>query len=176
MYGVWTLFDLDRILTWATCSPAAPGPPAPDTSSPCPSISFPTQHAPMPGTCSHAASYPPSPPRLLSAPVAAPSPPQERPNDDFFAHYGFVPPANPHDEVALFEDLTHALEWHMARYAAGQVREFGCGRGCGCWEAGDPGPPTVPRSTRTCKPGMTWRHCPPRRQLFRSPDGSRGAQ
>lgn len=23
----------------------------------------------------------------------------ERPNDDFFIHYGFVPRANPHDEV-----------------------------------------------------------------------------
>ena len=25
----------------------------------------------------------------------------ERPNDDFFLHYGFVPPCNPHDEVCV---------------------------------------------------------------------------
>jgi hypothetical protein len=35
----------------------------------------------------------------------------ERSNDDFFVHYGFVPPRNPHDTVRLFEDMKAAAEW-----------------------------------------------------------------
>lgn len=42
----------------------------------------------------------------------------ERSNDDFFTHYGFVPPGNPHDEVQLFEDLEEALEWHHGLYGS----------------------------------------------------------
>ncbi|MEW5308892.1 MAG: hypothetical protein WDW38_000813 [Sanguina aurantia] len=40
----------------------------------------------------------------------------ERPNDDFFIHYGFVPRANPHDEVVVFEDLEEALDWHYQQF------------------------------------------------------------
>lgn len=40
---------------------------------------------------------PPCCPCLLSHCTAG-----ERSNDDFFLHYGFVPPQNPHDDVALF--------------------------------------------------------------------------
>lgn len=37
----------------------------------------------------------------------------ERSNDDFFLYYGFVPPRNPHDIVALFKDKAEAIEWAM---------------------------------------------------------------
>ena len=30
------------------------------------------------------------------------APAGERSNDDFLLHYGFVPPRNPHDDVAMF--------------------------------------------------------------------------
>lgn len=40
----------------------------------------------------------------------------ERPNDDFFLHYGFVPLRNPHDDVQIFENLEGALEWHFDVY------------------------------------------------------------
>jgi hypothetical protein len=35
----------------------------------------------------------------------------ERNNDDFFLHYGFIPPRNPHDDVTLFTNLEHATAW-----------------------------------------------------------------
>lgn len=41
------------------------------------------------------------PPIRLIGTARAP-PAGERCNDDFFVHYGFVPPRNPHDDVALF--------------------------------------------------------------------------
>lgn len=44
----------------------------------------------------------------------------ERANDDFLAHYGFVPPRNPHDSVALFSDIESAIEW----WVTGRVK--GC--------------------------------------------------
>lgn len=37
----------------------------------------------------------------------------ERSNDDFFLHYGFVPPRNPHDDVALFGDIEGAIDWWL---------------------------------------------------------------
>ncbi|CAD7696604.1 unnamed protein product [Ostreobium quekettii] len=40
----------------------------------------------------------------------------ERSNDDFFLHYGFVPPHNPHDEVVLFGDLEEAVSWYFDNY------------------------------------------------------------
>eukprot|EP00775_Hariotina_reticulata_P006027 gene6027-6265_t len=44
-------------------------------------------------------------------------------NDEFFLHYGFVPPSNPHDTFVLFPGITAALEhlWHqdMAQIASG---------------------------------------------------------
>ena len=39
----------------------------------------------------------------------------ERSNDDFFIHYGFVPPRNVHDTVRLHEDLVSAMEWTIER-------------------------------------------------------------
>lgn len=39
----------------------------------------------------------------------------ERSNDDFFIHYGFVPPRNPHDTVFLFKSLNDALIWSVER-------------------------------------------------------------
>ncbi|GLC67730.1 hypothetical protein PLESTF_000599500 [Pleodorina starrii] len=45
----------------------------------------------------------------------------ERPNDDFFLHYGFVPRANPHDDAVLWPDLESALEWHYERLGAAQL-------------------------------------------------------
>ncbi|GIL72494.1 hypothetical protein Vretifemale_2854, partial [Volvox reticuliferus] len=42
----------------------------------------------------------------------------ERPNDDFFLHYGFVPRANPHDDAVLWPDLESSLEWHYERIGA----------------------------------------------------------
>ncbi|EFJ44774.1 hypothetical protein VOLCADRAFT_94881 [Volvox carteri f. nagariensis] len=45
----------------------------------------------------------------------------ERPNDDFFLHYGFVPRANPHDDAVLWPDLEAALEWHYERLGALQL-------------------------------------------------------
>lgn len=35
----------------------------------------------------------------------------ERNNDDFFLHYGFIPPRNPHDDVTLFANVEHATAW-----------------------------------------------------------------
>ncbi|KAL4428352.1 hypothetical protein ABPG75_002441 [Micractinium tetrahymenae] len=40
----------------------------------------------------------------------------ERSNDDFFLHYGFVPPRNTHDDVALFTDIESCIDWWLARY------------------------------------------------------------
>ena len=37
----------------------------------------------------------------------------ERSNDHFLMYYGFTPPRNPHDDVIIFQDLEHALSWHM---------------------------------------------------------------
>ena len=37
----------------------------------------------------------------------------ERPNDEFFIYYGFVPPRNPHDTVALHDSLLDAAEWNL---------------------------------------------------------------
>jgi len=42
----------------------------------------------------------------------------ERPSDDFFLHYGFVPPGNPHEDVQLFEGLEAALQWHFEEYGS----------------------------------------------------------
>ena len=42
------------------------------------------------------------PPRVSPLAVASLPRTGERANDDFFLHYGFVPPRNPHDQVALF--------------------------------------------------------------------------
>jgi hypothetical protein len=42
----------------------------------------------------------------------------ERTSDDFFVHYGFVPPLlNPHEDALLFEDMEEALDWHYTHYA-----------------------------------------------------------
>ncbi|KAG1666921.1 hypothetical protein FOA52_005981 [Chlamydomonas sp. UWO 241] len=46
-----------------------------------------------------------------------------RSNDDFFLHYGFVPEANPHESVVLFNDLEEALDWHHATFAAEMPEE-----------------------------------------------------
>lgn len=40
----------------------------------------------------------------------------ERSNDDFFLHYGFVPPHNPHDEVVLFDNLEDAVSWYFEQF------------------------------------------------------------
>jgi hypothetical protein len=40
----------------------------------------------------------------------------ERSNDEFFLYYGFVPPRNPHDDVALFASVEDAIDWHLDRY------------------------------------------------------------
>ena len=37
----------------------------------------------------------------------------ERSNDHFLMYYGFTPPRNPHDDVVVFQDIEHALSWHM---------------------------------------------------------------
>jgi hypothetical protein len=37
----------------------------------------------------------------------------ERSNDHFLLYYGFAPPRNPHDDVVVFQDIEHALSWHM---------------------------------------------------------------
>lgn len=37
----------------------------------------------------------------------------ERSNDDFFLHYGFVPPRNPHDNVILFGNASEAVDWYL---------------------------------------------------------------
>jgi hypothetical protein len=37
----------------------------------------------------------------------------ERSNDHFLMYYGFAPPRNPHDDVVVFQDIEHALSWHM---------------------------------------------------------------
>jgi len=37
----------------------------------------------------------------------------ERANDEFFIYYGFVPPRNPHDTVALHDSLLAAAEWNL---------------------------------------------------------------
>jgi hypothetical protein len=37
----------------------------------------------------------------------------ERTNDHFLMYYGFVPNRNPHDDVVVFQDVDHALSWHM---------------------------------------------------------------
>lgn len=37
----------------------------------------------------------------------------ERSNDDFFVHYGFVPPRNPHDSVSLFNSPVDAILWTL---------------------------------------------------------------
>jgi len=43
----------------------------------------------------------------------------ERSSDDFFVHYGFVPPlCNPHEDAVIFENAEDALEWHFEHYAA----------------------------------------------------------
>ena len=42
----------------------------------------------------------------------------ERSNDDFFVHYGFVPPRNPHDTVQLHEDVRSAVAWSIERIHA----------------------------------------------------------
>lgn len=39
----------------------------------------------------------------------------ERSNDDFFVHYGFVPPRNVHDAVRLHESLASAAAWSVER-------------------------------------------------------------
>ena len=39
----------------------------------------------------------------------------ERSNDDFFVHYGFVPPRNVHDTVRLHESLVSAAAWSVER-------------------------------------------------------------
>jgi len=39
----------------------------------------------------------------------------ERSNDDFFVHYGFVPPRNVHDTVRLHEDLVSGVAWSIER-------------------------------------------------------------
>jgi len=62
----------------------------------------------------------------------------ERPNDDFLCHYGFVPPLNPHDDVALFSAptasaagaraaLEQAAEWHWAARGGGAAAAGGGG-------------------------------------------------
>jgi hypothetical protein len=40
----------------------------------------------------------------------------ERNNDDFFLHYGFVPPKNVHDDVILFSSIEDAIDWHLQKY------------------------------------------------------------
>ena len=40
----------------------------------------------------------------------------ERSNDDFFIHYGFVPPRNVHDSVVLFENIETAIDWLLDKY------------------------------------------------------------
>ncbi|KAG2497988.1 hypothetical protein HYH03_004247 [Edaphochlamys debaryana] len=47
----------------------------------------------------------------------------ERPSDDFFLHYGFVPRANTHDDAVLWPDLEAALEWHYGRFGSQLPRE-----------------------------------------------------
>ena len=42
----------------------------------------------------------------------------ERSNDDFFIHYGFVPPRNPHDTVCLFDSLEESVTWCLERLSA----------------------------------------------------------
>lgn len=42
----------------------------------------------------------------------------ERSNDDFFVHYGFVPPRNPHDTVQLHDSLKSAVAWSIERVHA----------------------------------------------------------
>lgn len=39
-------------------------------------------------------------------------------------HAGFVPPANPHDELVLFHDLEEALDWHYDILGREQVGFF----------------------------------------------------
>lgn len=46
----------------------------------------------------------------------------ERSNDDFFLHYGFVPPRNPQDEVVLFPNLATAIDWYCKKFSI-EVRE-----------------------------------------------------
>jgi SET domain len=40
----------------------------------------------------------------------------ERNNDDFFLHYGFIPPRNIHDDVILFSTIEEAIDWHLEKY------------------------------------------------------------
>jgi len=40
----------------------------------------------------------------------------ERNNDDFFLHYGFIPPKNIHDDVILFSSIENAIDWHFQKY------------------------------------------------------------
>jgi hypothetical protein len=42
----------------------------------------------------------------------------EQSNDSFLLYYGFTPPANPHDDVVLWDDLEAALDWHAAAFPA----------------------------------------------------------
>lgn len=39
----------------------------------------------------------------------------ERSNDDFFVHYGFVPPRNVHDTVRIHESVSSAAAWSVER-------------------------------------------------------------
>ena len=40
----------------------------------------------------------------------------ERSNDDFFLHYGFIPPRNVHDDVILFTNIEEVIDWHLEKY------------------------------------------------------------
>jgi len=35
----------------------------------------------------------------------------KRSNDSFFQQFGFIPPRNPHDDVALFDNIEDAVQW-----------------------------------------------------------------